>query len=120
MRNGNENPVSKATVKIKVDGDSITKVEEGDGPINSLDRALRAALTSKFPELKALKLTDFKVRIIPEQKGTAARVRVLIESQNGGKTFGTVGVHENIIEASWQALIESFAYAHLNRENNKK
>ena len=120
VKNGNGNPVSKATVKIKVDGDSITKVEEGDGPINSLDRALRAALTSKFPELKALKLTDFKVRIIPEQKGTAARVRVLIESQNGGKTFGTVGVHENIIEASWQALIESFAYAHLNRENSKK
>jgi 2-isopropylmalate synthase len=116
VKKGDEDPISKAIVKIRVNGDEVSKIGEGDGPVNALDTALRAALTSKFPELKQLKLKDFKVRIIPEQKGTAAKVRVLIESQKNEKMFGTVGVHENIIEASWQALIESFAYAHLNKE----
>ena len=113
----NEEPVSKATVRIKVDGDEVAKTANGDGPVNALDSALRAALTSKYPELKKLKLEDYKVRIIPEQKGTAAKVRVLIESRAGKSRFGTVGVHENILEASWQALVDSLAYAHLKQND---
>jgi len=116
-KKGSDEPVSKAVVKIRVNGDEVVKTSYGHGPVNALDSALRAALTSKFPELKALKLEDYKVRIIPEQKGTAAKVRVLIESKSGKKRFGTVGVHENIVEASWQALVESFAYVHLNKKN---
>lgn len=114
----NEEPVSMAIVKIIVKGDEITKTSLGDGPVNALDSALRAALTIKYPELSKLKLEDYKVRIIPEQKGTAAKVRVLIESKNDKARFGTVGVHENILEASWQALVDSLAYAHLH--NNQK
>ena len=92
-------------------------MEYGNGPVNALDLALRAALTSKYPELSKLRLDDYKVRIIPEQKGTAAKVRVLIESKSGKERFGTVGVHENIVEASWQALVDSLAYAHLNNKD---
>ena len=109
-------PVSSAIVKIKVNGDEVTKMEYGNGPVNALDSALRAALTSKFPELKKLRLEDYKVRIIPEEKGTAAKVRVLIESIKDKERFGTVGVHENIVEASWQALVDSLTYAHLMKK----
>lgn len=112
-KKSNEEPMSNAVVKIRINGDEVTKMEYGNGPVNALDSALRAALTAKFPELKKLKLEDYKVRIIPEQKGTAAKVRVLIESKNNKERFGTVGVHENIVEASWQALVDSLAYAHL-------
>ena len=84
----------------------------GDGPVNAIDSALRAALISKYPELGDLRLEDYKVRIIPEQRGTAAKVRVLIESKIGEKRFGTVGVDENIVDASWKALVDSFSYAH--------
>ena len=112
-----DKPVSSAIVKIKVNGSEITKMEYGNGPVNALDLALRAALTSKYPELSKLRLDDYKVRIIPEQKGTAAKVRVLIESKSGKERFGTVGVHENIVEASWQALVDSLAYAHLNNKD---
>lgn len=104
---------SCAIVRILVNGEEVTKMAYGDGPVNALDLALRAALTSKYPELARLQLDDYKVRIIPEQRGTSAKVRVLIESKMGGKRFGTVGVDENIVEASWRALVESFQYAHL-------
>jgi len=104
---------SRAVVVIRVNGDEVTKMAYGDGPVNALDSALRAALTSKFPELAELRLEDYKVRIIPEQRGTAAKVRVLIESNIGGKRFGTIGVDENIVDASWKALADSFSYAHL-------
>ena len=107
------NPESRAVVVIRVNGDEVTKMAYGDGPVNALDSALRAALTSKFPELAELRLEDYKVRIIPEQRGTAAKVRVLIESKMGDKRFGTVGVDENIVDASWKALADSFRYAHL-------
>jgi 2-isopropylmalate synthase len=110
---------SCAIVRIRVNGEEVTKMAYGDGPVNALDLALRAALTSKFPELANLRLEDYKVRIIPEQKGTAAKVRVLIESKIGDKRFGTVGVDENIVEASWRALVESFHYAHLLIRSDK-
>ena len=106
-------PQSLAVVVIRVNGDEVTKMAYGDGPVNALDSALRAALTSKFPELAELRLEDYKVRIIPEQRGTAAKVRVLIESKMGARRFGTVGVDENIVDASWRALADSFRYAHL-------
>ena len=104
---------SCAVVTIKVDGDEVTKMAYGDGPVNALDLTLRAALISKYPEFAKLRLEDYKVRIIPEQRGTAAKVRVLIESKIAGKRFGTVGVDENIVDASWKALVDSFTYAHL-------
>jgi 2-isopropylmalate synthase len=108
---------SCAIVRLRVNGEEVTQMGYGDGPVNALDVALRGALTSKYPELAGLRLEDYKVRIIPvqrpEQRGTAAKVRVLIESSVNGKRFGTVGVNENIVEASWHALAESFNYAHL-------
>ena len=107
------NSQSCAVVVISVNGDEVTKMAYGDGPVNALDLALRGALTSKFPELAGLRLEDYKVRIIPEQRGTAAKVRVLIESKIADKRFGTVGVDENIVDASWKALADSFRYAHL-------
>jgi 2-isopropylmalate synthase len=112
-KKGNSKPLSRATVKIRINGDEVTQLKYGNGPVNALDSALRAALISKFPELNKLRLQDYKVRIIPEKKGTAAKVRVLIESENDKGRFGTVGVDENIVEASWQALVDSLAYAHL-------
>ena len=111
-RQSDANGESCAVVRISVNGDEVTKMAYGDGPVNALDLALRAALTSKFPELEKLRLEDYKVRIIPEARGTAAKVRVLIESRIGDKRFGTVGVHENIVDASWKALVDSFTYAH--------
>ncbi len=104
---------SCAIVRIKVGGEEVTKMAYGDGPVNALDLALRAALVSKYPELGEIKLEDYKVRIIPEQRGTAAKVRVLIESVIGEKSYGTVGVDGNIVDASWKALVDSFTYAHL-------
>ena len=105
-------PQSCAIVRISVHGEEVTKMAYGDGPVNAIDSALRAALISKYPELGDLRLEDYKVRIIPEQRGTAAKVRVLIESKIGEKRFGTVGVDENIVDASWKALVDSFSYAH--------
>jgi 2-isopropylmalate synthase len=113
LRKSEGNLESCAIVRIRVNGQEVTQMAYGDGPVNALDLALRGALTSKYPELAELRLDDYKVRIIPEQKGTGAKVRVLIESKLGAKRFGTVGVDENIVEASWHALVESFNYAHL-------
>jgi 2-isopropylmalate synthase len=111
---------SCAVVRITVNGDEVTKLAYGDGPVNALDSALRAALISKYPELAKLRLEDYKVRIIPDQRGTAAKVRVLIQSKIGEKQFGTVGVDENIVDASWKALVDSFSYAHLLIQSGMK
>ncbi len=111
---------SCAVVTIKVNGDEVTKIAYGDGPVNALDSALRAALVSKYPKLAKLQLEDYKVRIIPEQRGTAAKVRVLIESRIADQRFGTVGVDENIVDASWKALVDSFSYAHLLLRSGSK
>ena len=103
-------PITEATVKLQV-GDTIEHtVSEGDGPVNALDGALRKALYPHFPRLSELCLVDYKVRVINERAGTAARVRVVIESQDDGQVWGTVGVSENIIEASWLALLDSIEH----------
>ena len=88
---------------------------EGDGPVNALDGALRLALAKFFPQLKNVALTDYKVRILDSATGTAAKTRVLIESSDGRREWGTVGVSENIIEASLQALVDSMEYALLKK-----
>jgi len=103
-------PVTEATVKLCVDGDWQHTVAEGDGPVNALDGALRKALSAAYPNLSAMSLTDYKVRVINTGAGTAASVRVVIESRDRDEHWGTVGVSENIIDASWQALVDSFAY----------
>lgn len=101
---------AEAIVKLRVKGKRLMEVAEGNGPVNALDRALRKALGSAYPGLSEIKLTDYKVRVLDEKKGTAAMVRVLIESSDGENVWGTVGVSENIIEASWEALVDSIEY----------
>ena len=83
---------------------------EGDGPVNALDTALRAGLVKFYPAIKKVQLVDYKVRIVASKSGTAAKTRVIIESTDGTDTWGTVGVHDNIIEASWEALVDSVEY----------
>jgi 2-isopropylmalate synthase len=85
-------------------------VAKGDGPVNALDNSLRRALTTHFPEIADLHLIDYKVRIVDSAAGTAARTRVLIESSDGHNEWGTVGVSDNVIDASWQALLDSYEY----------
>lgn len=101
---------SEATLKLLVHGKERHTVAEGDGPVNALDNALRKALEEFFPQLKSVSLTDFKVRVINAQAGTKAKVRVLIESRDEKDEWATVGVSENIIEASWKALVDSIDY----------
>ncbi len=92
-------------------GDQVAHtVAEGDGPVNALDSALRGALAQFFPQIKKVQLTDYKVRILDSTTGTAAKTRVLIESTDGQEEWGTVGVDDNIIEASLQALVDSMEY----------
>jgi 2-isopropylmalate synthase len=102
--------VCQASVKVQVEGVSEHTIAEGDGPVNALDGALRRALIQFFPQLKEVQLEDYKVRILDSRSGTSARTRVLIESTDGKEEWGTVGVHDNIIEASVQALSDSFEY----------
>jgi 2-isopropylmalate synthase len=104
-----------AIVKMNVNGERIVSHAEGNGPVNALDRALRNALERAFPELKKIRLSDYKVRVLAEKQGTESVVRVLIESTDGVREWGTVGVSENIIEASWQALVDSIEYGLLRR-----
>ncbi len=107
-KRGHDDPcLSEATVKVNVDGKTELTAAEGDGPVNALDKALRKALLRFYPDIEAIKLKDYKVRIVDGESGTAAKTRVLIESSDGDKIWGTVGVSENIIEASWQALVDS-------------
>src|SRR5205814_8057211 len=101
---------TEATVKVRVNGTVQHTVGEGDGPVNALDEALRKALVPTHPQLNEMQLVDYKVRVVNARAGTAARVRVVIESRDGDAVWGTVGVSENIIEASWLALIDSFEY----------
>jgi 2-isopropylmalate synthase len=109
---------TEATIKLKV-GDSLEHTASlGDGPVNALDNALRKALTEFYPNLSEMHLSDFKVRVLDEKEGTAARVRVLIQSQDSTDSWWTIGVSENIIEASWQALVDSIEYKLL--KDNKK
>jgi 2-isopropylmalate synthase len=97
---------ARADLTLTVGDQAVEVSAEGDGPVNAMDQALRKALGDTYPEVKRLRLTDYKVRDLDSSDGTAARVRVLIETTNGESSWGTVGVHQNIIEASWQALSE--------------
>jgi 2-isopropylmalate synthase len=112
--------LSEATVKVVINDNKIIETAEGNGPVNALDSALRKAIQSCYPELSKITLTDFKVRVLNEKKGTGAVVRVLIESSDGEKSWGTIGVSENIIEASWQALEDSIVYGLMHVGKNKR
>jgi 2-isopropylmalate synthase len=107
--------VTEATVKVHAGGQRVISTEEGNGPVNALDRALRKALTTAFPRLADLELTDYKVRIMPGRHGTDAITRVLIETSDREREWTTVGVHGNVIEASWLALHDAVRYGLLAR-----
>jgi 2-isopropylmalate synthase len=106
----NAAPRAEATIKVSVAGSYEHTAAEGHGPVNALDNALRKALEKFYPGLREMRLTDYKVRVLNEKDATAARVRVLIESSDGRRSWGTVGVSDNIIEASWEALVDSVTY----------
>src|SRR3954467_2702241 len=108
---GDGKTTTEATVKLRIGDDVRHEVAEGDGPVNALDAALRKALNGHFPNLRGVQLVDYKVRVINSDAGTAAAVRVVIESKDeDGTTWGTVGVNENVIKASWDALADSIEY----------
>jgi 2-isopropylmalate synthase len=109
---------TEATVKLRLGDDVRHEVAEGDGPVNALDAALRKALERTYPNLAEMHLVDYKVRVINSEAGTAAGVRVIVESQDEHDVWGTVGVSENIIEASWIALVDSFEYKLCKDERN--
>ena len=115
MRRAGKESVCEATVKVSVGQKRAQTVAEGDGPVNALDAALRLALAKFFPQLKKITLTDYKVRILDGVAGTAAKTRVLIQSTDGVREWGTVGVSENIIEASLEALVDSMEFALLKK-----
>ena len=105
---------TEATVKVQVGDEWLEATGRGNGPVNALDAALRSVLEGWFPQLGRLHLTDFKVRVLETRQGTAAVTRVLIDTTNGERTWTTIGVSENIIEASWQALVDSLVYGILH------
>jgi 2-isopropylmalate synthase len=107
---------TEATVKVHVGGERVVAIGEGNGPVNALDSALRKALGDRFPEMERLYLTDFKVRVLEARQGTGAVTRVLIDTTNGERTWTTIGVSENIIEASWQALVDSLVFGILHTD----
>ncbi|TAL26014.1 MAG: citramalate synthase [Nitrospirae bacterium] len=115
-RKEGEIPLSEATIMVRVGGKTEHTAATGNGPVNALDNALRKALDKFYPELKEIKLHDYKVRVLTAGKGTSAKVRVLTESGDEKNRWGTVGVSENIIEASWQALVDSIEYKLLKEE----
>lgn len=107
---------TEATVKVHVGAERLVRTAEGNGPVNALDQALRAALNGRFPDLSRVHLTDYRVRVLDTAKGTGAVTRVLIDSTDGERTWTTIGVSENIIEASWAALEDSLVYGLLRAE----
>ena len=109
-----EPPLAEATVKVVTKGTRHIESAEGQGPVGALDNALRKALTNDYPELEHISLEDFRVRVLDETHGTGAVVRVLIDTSNGQREWTTVGVSENIIEASWEALVDGYLYGLLH------
>jgi 2-isopropylmalate synthase len=107
---------TEATVKVHIDGERIIRTAEGNGPVNALDKALREAIGAKYPQVSSIHLTDYKVRVLDTQKATGAVTRVLLDSTNGERDWSTIGVSENIIDASWQALFDSIVYGLLHAE----
>lgn len=111
--------LTEATIRLFVGGNEVHTAAMGDGPVNALDKAIRKALTRFYPCLEKMELVDYKVRVLSGERGTQARVRVLVESRDKQCTWGTVGVSVNIIEASWQALVDSINYKLLKEELDK-
>jgi 2-isopropylmalate synthase len=111
-------PITEATVKLRIGGSIEHTVSEGDGPVNALDAALRKALVQFYPSLDEMQLVDYKVRVVNPKEGTAARVRVVIESRDHKDVWGTVGVSENVVEASWLALADAIEYKLFKDEEN--
>ena len=109
-KNKDDQSISQATIKISVGDEEEITAAEGNGPVNAIDNALRKVLSKFYPRIEEMRLVDFKVRVLEGSAGTAARVRVLIESRDGKDIWSTVGVSENIIEASWQALVDSIYF----------
>ena len=108
---------AEATVKVHVGGERIVATREGDGPVSALDKALRAALSGAYPHLEQIRLTDYRVRDLDSSDGTSARVRVLTEHSDGMDTWGTIGVHPNIIDASWKAVVGGITIGLLRHQN---
>ena len=102
--------LSEATVKLQARGKRYVITGEGNGPVNAMDAALRLAITEAYPVVERFELIDYRVRILDSSKGTDATIRVLIESTDGEESWETVGVGENIVEASWEALVDSIVY----------
>ncbi|MFU8813522.1 MAG: citramalate synthase [Balneolaceae bacterium] len=119
-RNGSGESRSEATIKVRVNDQVELSAAEGSGPVHALDAAIRRALREFYPEIQAMKLQDYKVRVLNEKDGTGAKVRVLIDSAIDGHSWGTVGVSENIIDASWQALSEGITYYLMNEKSKPK
>lgn len=115
---GDKKSYSQSIIKMSVGDRVVHTAAEGNGPVNSLDNALRKALDSFYPCIKNMQLTDYKVRVLDEKDGTGAQVRVFIESSDGRQSWGTVGVSENIIEASWEALVDSISFGLLKTGDN--
>jgi 2-isopropylmalate synthase len=112
--------VTEATVKVHVGDERVVATDEGNGPVNALDGALRKAIGSRYPSLANLHLTDYKVRVLDTAKGTGAVTRVLIDSTDGERSWSTIGVSENVIEASWQALMDSIVFGLLQNEGERE
>ena len=113
-------PLTEATIRLSVGGDEVHTAALGDGPVNALDRAVRKALIRFYPSLDEMELSDYKVRVLSGQRGTSAKVRVLVESRDRYCSWGTVGVSVNIIEASWQAMVDSINYKLMKEVDRKK
>ncbi|MFX1317464.1 MAG: alpha-isopropylmalate synthase regulatory domain-containing protein, partial [Promethearchaeota archaeon] len=112
-----DNLISEATIKVKVKDQEFHTAANGVGPVNALDNALKKALLHFYPSIKEIHLSDFKVRII-NQEGTASKVRVLAETFDHLDSWGTIGAHENIIVASWEALVDSYIYKLIKEKVN--
>ncbi len=114
-----ESPLEEATIRLEVGGEMVHTAALGDGPVNALDKALRKALTRFYPQLGEMELCDYKVRVLASEHGTGARIRVLVESKDADSRWGTVGVSHDILEASWQALVDSITYKLLKDERRR-
>ena len=118
-RNMDKPAETEATIRVEVGGKEVHTAAMGDGPVNALDKAMRKGLTQFYPALDEIELVDYKVRVLSGQHGTGAKVRVLIESKDKNEQWGTVGVSVNIIEASWQALVDSITYKLMRDEQRR-
>jgi 2-isopropylmalate synthase len=112
--------IAEATVKVLASGERHIETAEGQGPVGALDNALRKALANVYPALDEMTLEDYRVRVLDENIGTGAVVRVLIDTSNGEREWTTVGVSENILEASWEALVEAYTYGLLHPREIKE